>query len=69
VARLKVSANLQVLRPSEQQWKPHLRQAATTLHATALQIFPLLKKNSPRMIENNNSRAIILKCVISISQT
>jgi len=31
VARLKVSANLQVLRPSERQWKPRLRQAATTL--------------------------------------
>ena len=33
VARLKVSANLQVLRPSERQWKPRLRQAATTLCA------------------------------------
>ena len=28
VTRLKVSANLQVLRPSERQWKPHQRQAA-----------------------------------------
>jgi len=27
VARLKVCANLQVLRPSERQWKPRLRQA------------------------------------------
>jgi hypothetical protein len=33
VARLKVCANLQVLRPSERQWKPRLRQAATTLAA------------------------------------
>jgi len=31
VTRLKVSADLQVLRPSEQQWKPRLPQAATTL--------------------------------------
>jgi hypothetical protein len=28
VTRLKVCANLQVLRPSERQWKPRLRQAA-----------------------------------------
>ena len=28
VTRSKVSANLQVLRPSERQWKPRLRQAA-----------------------------------------
>jgi len=27
VARPKVCANLQVLRPSERQWKPRLRQA------------------------------------------
>jgi hypothetical protein len=27
VTRLKVCANLQVLRPSERQWKPRLRQA------------------------------------------
>jgi len=33
VARLKVCANLQVLRPSERQWKPRLPQAATTLAA------------------------------------
>jgi hypothetical protein len=33
VARLKVSANLQVLRPSERQWKPRLRKAAGTLYA------------------------------------
>ena len=33
VARLKVCANLEVLRPSERQWKPRLRQAATTLAA------------------------------------
>jgi hypothetical protein len=30
VARLKVCADLEVLRPSERQWKPRLRQAATT---------------------------------------
>jgi hypothetical protein len=34
VTRLKVCANLQVLRPSERQWKPRLRQAATTLSAS-----------------------------------
>jgi len=28
VARPKVCANLKVLRPSERQWKPRLRQAA-----------------------------------------
>ena len=27
VVRLKVCANLEVLRPSERQWKPRLRQA------------------------------------------
>jgi len=35
VTRLKVCANLEVLRPSERQWKPRLRQAATTLAAMA----------------------------------
>ena len=35
VARPKVCANLEVLRPSERQWKPRLRQAALTLCATA----------------------------------
>jgi hypothetical protein len=34
VTRPKVCANLQVLRPSERQWKPRLRQAATTLSAS-----------------------------------
>jgi hypothetical protein len=34
VARLKVCADLEVLRPSERQWKPRLRQAADTLHAS-----------------------------------
>jgi hypothetical protein len=34
VARPKICANLQVLRPSERQWKPRLRQAANTLVAT-----------------------------------
>ena len=33
VARLKVCANLEVLRPSERQCKPRLRQAAGTLSA------------------------------------
>jgi len=33
VARPKVCANLEVLRPSERQWKPRLRQAAKTLPA------------------------------------
>jgi hypothetical protein len=33
VVRLKVCADLEVLRPSERQWKPHLRQAADTLYA------------------------------------
>ena len=32
-ARPKVCANFQVLRPSERQWKPRLRQAAGTLGA------------------------------------
>jgi hypothetical protein len=31
VARPKICADLQVLRPSERQWKPRLRQAAGTL--------------------------------------
>ena len=34
VARPKVCANLEVLRPSKRQWKPRLRQAAGTLHAS-----------------------------------
>ena len=34
VARPKVCANLEVLRPSERQWKPRLRQAAGTLYAS-----------------------------------
>jgi hypothetical protein len=33
VARPKVCANLEVLRPSERQWEPRLRQAADTLWA------------------------------------
>ena len=37
VARPKVCANLEVLRPSERQWKPRLRQAAGTLHASGQQ--------------------------------
>jgi hypothetical protein len=38
VARLKVCADLEVLRPSERQWKPRLRQAARTLHAGILSL-------------------------------
>jgi hypothetical protein len=34
VTRPKVCADLQVLRPSKRQWKPRLRQAATTLCAS-----------------------------------
>jgi hypothetical protein len=34
VARLKVCADLEVYRPCERQWKPRLRQAATTLAAS-----------------------------------
>ena len=34
VTRPKVSADLEVLRPCERQWKPRLRQAATTLSAS-----------------------------------
>jgi len=34
VARRKCSANLQLTAPQEVQWKPPLRQAATTLVAT-----------------------------------
>ena len=34
VARPKVSADLEVLCPSERQWKPRLRQAAGTLGDT-----------------------------------
>jgi len=34
VARPKVCADLEVLRPSERQCKPRLRQAAGTLHAS-----------------------------------
>jgi len=34
VSRPKVCANFEVLRPSERQWKPRLRQAAGTLPAS-----------------------------------
>jgi hypothetical protein len=34
VTRLKVCADLQVLRPCERQWKPRLPQAAGTLPAS-----------------------------------
>jgi hypothetical protein len=35
VARPKVCADLQVLRPSDRQWKPRLRQAAGSLAASS----------------------------------
>ena len=38
VARPKVCANLEVLRPSERQWKPRLRQAAGTLGASEVRV-------------------------------
>ena len=37
VARPKVCAYLEVLRPSERQWKPRLRQAAGTLGVSGRQ--------------------------------
>ena len=37
VVRPKVCADLEVYRPSERQWKPRLRQAAGTLHASGRQ--------------------------------
>ena len=37
VSRPKVCATLEVLRPSERQWKPRLRQAAGTLGASGRQ--------------------------------
>jgi len=37
VSRPKVCANLEVLRPSERQWKPRLRQAAGTLGVSGRQ--------------------------------
>ena len=37
VAHLKVCADLEVLRPSERQWKPRLRQAAGTLGVSGRQ--------------------------------
>jgi hypothetical protein len=44
VARPKVSADLEVLRPSERQWKPRLRQAARTLAASGRQCSGLTEK-------------------------
>ena len=44
VARPKVCADLEVLRPSERQWKPRLRQAAGTLYAIAGQCVRKSKK-------------------------
>ena len=37
VARRKCSGNLQLPAPQEVQWKPPLRQAATTLYVSTLQ--------------------------------
>ena len=44
VARPKVCANLEVLRPSERQWKPRLRQAAGTLPASGGQCCGTMKE-------------------------
>jgi len=46
VTRPKVCANLQVLCPCERQWKPRLRQAATTL-GVILQT-PMISNETPR---------------------
>jgi hypothetical protein len=52
VARLKVCANLQILRPSERQWKPRLRQALAryvpygdSAHQTGTKIMEQKNKN------------------------
>ena len=42
VSRPKVCGNLEVLRPSERQWKPRLRQAAGTLGASFGDTFGVL---------------------------
>jgi hypothetical protein len=44
VARPKVCAELEVLRPSERQWKPRLRQAAATLIKTIQTIKKYISK-------------------------
>ena len=44
VARPKVCANLEVLRPSERQWKPRLPQAAGTLEASLWERLHLYEK-------------------------
>jgi hypothetical protein len=60
VARRKFSANLEVCRPQEVQWKPPLRQAAGTLCDTRGQriafgkIFDDTKKN----LKNSKKNAI-----------
>ena len=51
VARPKVCTNLEVLRPSERQWKPRLRQAAGTLGASGEQ------RNRKRLKVNANNRS------------
>jgi hypothetical protein len=45
VARRKCSADLEVCRPQEVQWKPPLRQAAGTLGASGGQRGGLQRKN------------------------
>jgi hypothetical protein len=55
VARPKVCADLQVLRPCERQWKPRLRQAAWTLGDTREVRHRNLKRNLTEgiMLKNN----------------
>jgi hypothetical protein len=44
VARRKCSANLEVCRPLEVQWKPPLRQAAGTFAASTTEVRTLKKE-------------------------
>ena len=55
VARPKVCANLEVLRPSERQWKPRLRQAAGTLSASRASAVQFGSKRTER---SDNNREI-----------
>jgi len=45
VTRLKVCANLQVLRSCERQWKPRLPQAARTLSASGSKVQQIKANN------------------------
>ena len=59
VTRLKVCANLQVLRPSERHWKPRLPQAAATLEAMRAQPSSSanLKKIRSKVLRNLTNRS------------